>query len=179
MAAIRRGEARDSAAVYLLARQFVLDGLRTNRDEFEVAFANVVRPRENETNVLYVATVGAADAGDAATVDAAEAAGGTGGEQTAPGRGEAGEIVVGYSLMTVSRLLHAPGLTAHLQEIVVAPEHREHGIGSELVQVNELYCRARGVRQLTMATSRAGGFYERLGYRESAAFYKKIFAFAN
>ncbi len=149
MVAIRRGETRDSEAVYLLARQFVQDERPTNRDEFEVAFANTVRPRENETNVLYVAVSDAGGAEDG--------------------------TVVGYSLMTVSRLLHTPGLTAHLQEIVVEPGDRNAGIGSRLVQANELYCQARGVRQLTMATSLAGGFYTRLGYTDSATFYKKIF----
>ena len=143
MTTIRRGELRDADAVFLLAKQFMQDGLRINRDEFLVAFQNTIRPRQDETNVLYVA-----EDGDGA--------------------------VIGYTLMTVSRLLHAPGLTAHLQELVVDEEARGRGLGSDLVRANETYARHRGVRQLTMATSRAGGFYERLGYRDVAVFYKKI-----
>ena len=48
------------------------------------------------------------------------------------------------------------------------------GIGTALVEANELYAVERGVRQLTMSTSRAGDFYRRLGYDVTAEFYKKI-----
>jgi hypothetical protein len=64
--------------------------------------------------------------------------------------------VVGYAYLTVSRLLYAGGLSAHLEELVVDTIDR-------------------GVGQLTMSTRRAGGFYSRLGYERTAEFYKKLF----
>ena len=84
---IRRGRAEDASALFALARQYQTGREAIGRDEFMIALDNVLRHRDQETNVLFVA--------------------------------EQDESVAGYSLLTVSRLLHAPGLTAHLQEIVV------------------------------------------------------------
>ncbi|MFZ4895272.1 GNAT family N-acetyltransferase [Plantibacter sp. Mn2098] len=140
---IRRGRTEDSAAVFGLAAQLITGSIPPAADDFITAYNNVMRPREDETNVLYVAV-------------------------------DASGTVVGYTLMTVSRLLHAAGLTAHLQELVVDESARGRGIGSALVQANEFYAVERGARQLTMSTARAGDFYRRLGYAVTAEFYKKI-----
>lgn len=82
--------------------------------------------------------------------------------------------VVGYSLMTVSRLLHAPGLTAHLQEIVVDEHSRSEGVGDRLMQANEHYCMGRGVRQLSASTSRIGSFYNHRGFEPMGEHYRKL-----
>lgn len=82
--------------------------------------------------------------------------------------------VVGYSLMTVSRLLHAPGLTSHLQEIVVDTASRGHGIGDRLMQANEHYCMGRGVRQLSASTARMGSFYNHRGFEAVGQHYRKL-----
>lgn len=82
--------------------------------------------------------------------------------------------VVGYSLMTVSRLLHAPGLTAHLQELVVDEAIRGGGVGDRLIQANEHYCMGRGVRQLSASTSRIGNFFNHRGYVSMGEHYRKI-----
>ncbi|RUQ97117.1 GNAT family N-acetyltransferase [Labedella endophytica] len=143
MTLIRRGTLEDCDAVFQLARQFVTETASIDLDGFTVAFNNVIRWRENETNVLHVA------------------------------ENDSGEVI-GYTLMSVSRLLHVSGLTAHLQELVVDESARGQGVGSDLVYANELYAMERGVRRLTMSTSRAGEFYRRLGYEVTAEFYKKI-----
>jgi N-acetylglutamate synthase-like GNAT family acetyltransferase len=44
-----------------------------------------------------------------------------------------------------------------------------------LVESTERECRARGVRQLTVASRRASGFYERLGYGSTADYLKRSF----
>jgi len=82
--------------------------------------------------------------------------------------------VVGYSLMTVSRLLHAPGLTAHLQEIVVDEASRGAGVGDRLIQANEHYCMGRGVRQLSASTSRIGPFFNHRGFESMGEHYRKV-----
>jgi GNAT superfamily N-acetyltransferase len=82
--------------------------------------------------------------------------------------------VVAYSLLTVSRLLHAPGHTAHLQEIVVDEQHRRTGIGDRLMQANEHYCMGRGVRQISAVTSRIGNFYNHRGFEAIGEHYRKV-----
>ncbi|MCB1274469.1 MAG: GNAT family N-acetyltransferase [Leucobacter sp.] len=139
---IRRGQAEDASALFGLARQYQTGREAIGRDEFVIALDNVLRHRDQETNVLFVAV------------------------QT--------DAVVGYSLLTVSRLLHAPGLTAHLQEIVVDTASRGHGIGDRLMQANEHYCMGRGVRQLSASTARMGSFYNHRGFEAVGEHYRKI-----
>lgn len=139
---IRRGRVEDASVLHALAVQYQTGREAIGRDEFDVALDNVLRHRDQETNVLFVA------------------------EQD--GR------VAGYSLLTVSRLLHAPGLTAHLQEIVVDAEARGHGIGDRLMQANEHYCMGRGVRQLSASTARIGSFYNHRGFEPVGEHYRKL-----
>lgn len=139
---IRRGQAEDAKAVFGLARQFSTGREPIGRDEFMVAYDNVMIRREQETNVLFVAEI--------------------------DGK------VVGYSLLTVSRLLHAPGLTAHLQEIVVDESARENGIGDRLMSANEHYCSGRGVRQISASTARMGSFYNHRGFEAVGEHYRKL-----
>ncbi len=139
---IRRGRVEDAPALLALAVQYQTGREPIGRDEFLVALDNVLRHRDQETNVLFVA------------------------EQD--GR------VSGYSLLTVSRLLHAPGLTAHLQEIVVDADARGHGIGDRLMQANEHYCMGRGVRQLSASTARIGSFYNHRGFEPVGEHYRKV-----
>jgi N-acetylglutamate synthase-like GNAT family acetyltransferase len=87
---------------------------------------------------------------------------------------ERGGSVVGYALTTIARLLYTNGDSAQLQELVVDVNSRNAGVGSQLVTAVENECRARGVRQLTVASSRGAAFYERLDYRSTADFLKKI-----
>ncbi len=139
---IRRGRTEDASALFALARQYQTGREAIGRDEFQIALDNVLRHRDHETNVLFVA--------------------------------EHQGKVAGYSLMTVSRLLHAPGLTAHLQEIVVDAEARGHGIGDRLMQANEHYCMGRGVRQLSASTARIGSFYNHRGFEPVGEHYRKL-----
>lgn len=139
---IRRGRAEDVSALFSLARQYQTGREAIGRDEFQIALDNVLRHRDQETNVLFVA--------------------------------EAEGQVRGYSLLTVSRLLHAPGLTAHLQEIVVDEQARGLGIGDRLMQANEHYCMGRGVRQLSASTARIGSFYNHRGFEAVGEHYRKV-----
>ncbi|MGV8885091.1 MAG: GNAT family N-acetyltransferase [Microbacteriaceae bacterium] len=84
-------------------------------------------------------------------------------------------LVRGYALTTVSRLLHTNGPAAHLQELVVDEATRGLRIGTSLVAATEAECRARGVRQLSVASRRSAGFYEGLGYMSTADYLKRTF----
>ena len=81
----------------------------------------------------------------------------------------------GYALTTIVPLLSTNGLSAQLQEIVVDSASRGHNYGTQLVQAVEAECVARGVTQLTVASRRAGGFYDRLGFHESAEYMRRFF----
>lgn len=139
---IRRGQGEDAKAVFALARQYSTGREPIRIDDFTIAYDNILRRRDQETNVLFVAEV----------------------------EGK----VTGYSLMTVSRLLHAPGLTAHLQEIVVDEHSRKLGVGDRLMAANEHYCMGRGVRQMSASTARIGSFYNHRGFEAVGEHYRKL-----
>jgi GNAT superfamily N-acetyltransferase len=88
---------------------------------------------------------------------------------------EADGDVVGYCLVTMTPLLYSNGLSAQLQEIVAAHDTRAKGVGTALVKTVEALCEQLGVTQLTVASRRAGGFYDRLGYHEAAEYMRRLF----
>lgn len=83
--------------------------------------------------------------------------------------------VVGYALTTVNTLLYTQGASAQLQEIVVDDTATASGVGTALVRAVEAACQEAGVRQLTVASRRAGGFYDRLGYTQQAEYMRRVF----
>ena len=86
----------------------------------------------------------------------------------------AGEVV-GYALTTINTLFYTNGPSAQLQEIVVDDARQTSGVGTALVRAVEAACEARGVTQLTVASRRAGGFYDRLGYTQQAEYMRRLF----
>lgn len=84
-------------------------------------------------------------------------------------------VVQGYALSTIARLLSTNGLSAQLQEIAVDEAARGLDLGTALVHEVEAECIRRGVRQLTVAARRAGGFYDRLGYSQNAEYMRRVF----
>ena len=85
------------------------------------------------------------------------------------------EGVLGYALTTIVPLLSTNGPSAQLQEIVVDGRARGRDLGTALVRAVEAECERRGVTQLTVASRRAGGFYDRLGFHESAEYMRRLF----
>ncbi|MBX3195951.1 MAG: GNAT family N-acetyltransferase [Microbacteriaceae bacterium] len=86
-----------------------------------------------------------------------------------------GGAIQGYALVTIVPLLATNGPSAQLQEIVVDEGARGHEYGTRLVRAVEEECERRGVTQLTVASRRAGGFYDRLGFHESAEYMRRFF----
>lgn len=84
-------------------------------------------------------------------------------------------VVAAYALTTVARLLSTNGPSAQLQEIVVDADARGQDLGTALVHAVEAECIRRGVRQITVASRRAGGFYDRLGYSQNAEYMRRVF----
>ena len=83
--------------------------------------------------------------------------------------------IAGYALTTVNHLLYANGPSAQLQEIVVDDTVQTRGVGTALVRAVEAACEESGVTQLTVASRRAGGFYDRLGYTQQAEYMRRLF----
>ena len=88
--------------------------------------------------------------------------------------GDDGEVR-GYALTTIARLLSTNGASAQLQEIAVDESARGQDLGTELVHAVERECIRRDVRQITVASRRAGGFYDRLGYSQNAEYMRRVF----
>lgn len=86
-----------------------------------------------------------------------------------------GARLAGYVLFTVVPLLSTNGPSAQLQEIVVDVDARGHDYGTRLVRAVEEACVAQGVTQLTVASRRTGGFYDRLGFHDSAEYMRRLF----
>lgn len=85
------------------------------------------------------------------------------------------ERLGGYALTTIVPLLATNGLSAQLQEIVVDADARGRNYGTLLVRAVEAACEERGVTQLTVASRRSGGFYDRLGFSDAAEYMRRFF----
>jgi GNAT superfamily N-acetyltransferase len=84
-----------------------------------------------------------------------------------------GSQPIGYLLGFYRLVFYANGRVGWVEELVVAPDQRRHGVGTALVRDFERRCRERGCVQVALATRRAGAFYAALGYAESAAYLKR------
>ena len=84
-------------------------------------------------------------------------------------------VVAGYALTTINPLLYTNGPSAQLQEIVVDDSMQTSGVGTALVRAVEKACEESCVTQLTVASRRAGGFYDRLGYTQQAEYMRRLF----
>lgn len=85
------------------------------------------------------------------------------------------ERLGGYALTTIVPLLSTNGPSAQLQEIVVDEQSRGKDYGTMLVRAVEAACEERGVTQLTVASRRSGGFYDRLGFSDAAEYMRRFF----
>ena len=82
--------------------------------------------------------------------------------------------VRGYALTIVTRMLHVGGESAQLQELVVDADHRGAGLGTALLEAVESDSRARGVRQLVVASRRASQYYSARGFVVTADYLKRV-----
>ncbi|MFP4496725.1 MAG: GNAT family N-acetyltransferase [Vulcanimicrobiota bacterium] len=61
-------------------------------------------------------------------------------------------------------------LRGYVFDLSIKPEHQGLGIGKNLMDLVEEYCKARGMKYMclnvTSSNSKAVGFYERIGYEE-------------
>jgi GNAT superfamily N-acetyltransferase len=82
--------------------------------------------------------------------------------------------VLGYLLGFDHPALYANGLVSWVEEIMVRPDRRRHGLGRDLMLQFEQWTAARGSKLVALATRRAAPFYAAIGYRESATYFRKV-----
>jgi N-acetylglutamate synthase-like GNAT family acetyltransferase len=80
--------------------------------------------------------------------------------------------VVGYVLAFDLLTLFANGIVVEIQELVVEPAYRSHGIGRLLVTAILERARRSRAREVTVPTRRAADFYRELGFEETATYLK-------
>ncbi|MFE5291249.1 GNAT family N-acetyltransferase [Isoptericola sp. NPDC056618] len=87
--------------------------------------------------------------------------------------GPASDAPLGYLLASVHPTFLANGPVCWVEEVMVDPTHRGRGLGAALMAHAERWATARGAAYVSLASRRAGGFYETLGYDASATFYRR------
>ena len=87
---------------------------------------------------------------------------------------ELGGHVTGYLLGFEHPSFFANGPVAWVEEIAVTADYRRHTIGSSLMAAFENRVRDRDGRLIALATTRASGFYESIGYTNHAAYFRKL-----
>jgi N-acetylglutamate synthase-like GNAT family acetyltransferase len=81
--------------------------------------------------------------------------------------------IIGYAVAFRLVTLYANGIVVELQELMVAPEHRSSGVGRRLVEAICARARSAGAMEVTVPTRRAGAYYLRLGFEETATYFKR------
>lgn len=80
---------------------------------------------------------------------------------------------LGYLLASTHLTFLANGPVCWVEEVMVDPAHRGRGAGAALMGHAERWAAARGAAYVSLASRRAGPFYEALGYDDSATFYRR------
>ncbi|MCZ0991041.1 GNAT family N-acetyltransferase [Streptomyces diastatochromogenes] len=85
---------------------------------------------------------------------------------------ERDSATVGYVLAVRMPTLFAGGTVLELLELTVDAGLRGGGIGSALIRAVQARAEAAGDVEVTVPTRRAGEFYRRLGFDETATYFK-------
>ncbi len=83
--------------------------------------------------------------------------------------------IVGYLLGSYHGTLFANGPVAWIEELMVSESFRGQGIARKLMSSAEAWARSVPTAYIALASRRAGDFYLKTGYEESATYYRKAF----
>ena len=86
----------------------------------------------------------------------------------------AGGDCVGYVLGFRHLTFYANGPVGWVEEILVRPECRGRGLGRALMSAFEQWATEQDCTLVALATRRAAPFYRALGYKDSAAYLRKV-----
>ena len=82
--------------------------------------------------------------------------------------------VIGYLLGFDHPSFFANGSVAWVEELAVVPKRRRSKVGSHLMADFEDRVRQRGSQLVALATTRASSFYEAIGYKHRADYFRKV-----
>lgn len=82
--------------------------------------------------------------------------------------------LVAYILGFIHDTFYANGPVAWVEEIMVHSDYRRTGLGGQLMDSFESWCKTEGAVLSALATRRASEFYEAIGYEESATYYRRL-----
>jgi GNAT superfamily N-acetyltransferase len=83
--------------------------------------------------------------------------------------------IVGYLLASYHGTFLANGPVAWIEEVMVSESTRRQGVGSSLMSAAEAWAEAVPTAYVALASRRAGDFYLKTGYEDSATFFRKSF----
>jgi GNAT superfamily N-acetyltransferase len=83
--------------------------------------------------------------------------------------------IVGYLLGSYHGTFFANGPVAWIEELMVSESARSQGVATKLMSSAEEWARSIPAAYVALASRRAGDFYLRIGYEESATYYRKTF----
>jgi GNAT superfamily N-acetyltransferase len=83
--------------------------------------------------------------------------------------------IVGYLLGSYHGTFSANGPVAWIEELMVSESVRRQGVASKLLSSAEAWAMSIPTAYIALATRRAGEFYLKIGYEESATYYRKTF----
>jgi ribosomal protein S18 acetylase RimI-like enzyme len=84
------------------------------------------------------------------------------------------ELTVGYILGFVHSSFYANGNISFIEELYVDDNYRKQGVGALLMTAAEKFAYQQQAKLMSVSTRRAGDFYQRCGYEESAVYYRKL-----
>jgi GNAT superfamily N-acetyltransferase len=81
--------------------------------------------------------------------------------------------LVGYLLGSYHGTFFANGPVAWIEELMVGESSRRQGVATKLMSAAEEWARTIPTPYISLASRRAGDFYLRIGYEESATYFRK------
>jgi GNAT superfamily N-acetyltransferase len=88
---------------------------------------------------------------------------------------ETPNAIVGYLLASHHGTFFANGPVAWVEELMVRESVRRQGIATRLMDSAETWAEGIPTAYLALASRRAADFYLRVGYQESATYFRKTF----
>jgi GNAT superfamily N-acetyltransferase len=84
--------------------------------------------------------------------------------------------IIGYLLASYHGTFFANGSVVWIEEVMVTESARDMGIGRSLMNHAEEWAASIPVTYVSLASRRSGDFYRKLGYVDSATYFKKDLA---
>jgi GNAT superfamily N-acetyltransferase len=85
------------------------------------------------------------------------------------------DAIVGYLLASHHGTFFANGPVAWVEEFMVSESVRHQGVATRLMGLAETWAKSIPTAYVALASRRAGDFYLKVGYEESATYFRKTF----